>query len=205
MRETYFLGLTGGIASGKSTIAKLLKEKGIPVLDADVRAHELMEPGAANWTKIVAEFGPDFLNADQKINRKKLGQLVFNDKEALARLNKLSHPTIKASIISSMEDYREQEARVVVVDIPLLFEGKFAELFDAVLLVDVNEATQVERLMARDQIDEATAKQKIAAQMPLEKKRKLANYLIDNTGTIEETTRLFEAFFKETIVPLLEE
>ena len=104
-----------------------------------------------------------------------------------------------------MEDYRAQEARVVVVDIPLLFEGKFAELFDAVLLVDVNEATQVERLMARDQIDEATAKQKIAAQMPLEKKRKLANYLIDNTGTIEETTRLFEAFFKETIVPLLEE
>lgn len=202
---TYYLGLTGGIASGKSTVSDLFRHKNIPVIDADEVAHALMEPGAANWQKIVAKFGPQFLNADQTINRQKLAQLVFSDQNALSKLNHLSHPTIKTSLLNKMQEYAIQNARVVVVDIPLLYEGKFDTDLDDVLLVYVDNKTQLERLMARDAITVKEAKRKIAAQMPLAKKKLLADYLIDNTGTIEETTSSFEAFFRANISPKLEE
>ena len=190
----YVIGLTGGIASGKTTVSDYLKSLGVCVIDADEVAHEVTSPGSAGFKEIIEEFGEDLLTAEGNLNRKKLGEIVFSDKEALSKLNAIVHPLV-------IENIRQMLVKIecspcVVLDVPLLFESGMDDLCDEVWVVAVDEDTQVKRLMERDgyNLDEAT--RRVNAQMPLEEKVRRANRVLDNTGTIEETKRQVDELFE---------
>lgn len=181
---TFFLGLTGGIATGKSTADAFFRKSQIPVIDADKIAHELMNPGKASYQAIVSSFGTQVLNADQTINRKKLGQLVFNDSVLLDKLNQLTHPLIINEIKLEMDQYQKQKTAIVVVDLPLLFEIGFEQECDASLVITVPQQLQLTRLMQRNHLTKSAALSRIKSQMPLSEKEKMATYVVKNTGTI---------------------
>ena len=179
------IGITGSIASGKSVLTAYLLGLGYPVIDADAIAADLVRPGSDTLKEIAETFGDDMLDSDGALDRDKLGQLVFKDEEARRKLNDLMHP----AIIRAMVDLSENFHGLVFFDIPLLFEEYDAIKangldFDAVWLVDANEEAQLERLMARDNIDEAYAREKIASQMPLEEKKSRAHAVFDNSGDL---------------------
>ena len=179
------IGITGSIASGKSVLTAYLLGLGYPVIDADAIAADLVRPGSDTLKEIAETFGDDMLDSDGALDRDKLGQLVFKDEDARRKLNDLMHP----AIIRAMVDLSENFHGLVFFDIPLLFEEYDAIKangldFDAVWLVDAKEEVQLERLMARDNIDEAYAKEKIASQMPLEEKKSRAHAVFDNSGDL---------------------
>lgn len=179
------IGITGSIASGKSVLTAYLLGLGYPVIDADAIAADLVRPGSDTLKEIAETFGDDMLDSDGALDRDKLGQLVFKDEDARRKLNDLMHP----AIIRAMVDLSENFHGLVFFDIPLLFEEYDAIKangldFDAVWLVDTDEEVQLERLMARDNIDEAYAKEKIASQMPLEEKKSRAHAVFDNSGDL---------------------
>ena len=181
------LGLTGGIATGKSTVSNHFKELGIPVLDADVIAREVVEPGQPALMDIVAEFGEEMLQPDGTLNRKALGSVVFGNPAKLAKLNQFTHPRVQASMRAQADAYAAAGVPLIVLDIPLLLEGKNAAGADAVMVVTVPSDVQQERLMARNQLSADEARKRMNSQMPMEEKEKLADYVIDNSGTIAET------------------
>ena len=179
------IGITGSIASGKSVLTAYLLGLGYPVIDADAIAADLVRPGSDTLKEIAETFGDDVLQPDGALDRDKLGQLVFKDEDARRKLNDLMHP----AIIRAMVDLSENFHGLVFFDIPLLFEEYDAIKangleFDAVWLVDADEEVQLERLMARDNIDEAYAKEKIASQMSLEEKKSRAHAVFDNSGDL---------------------
>lgn len=179
------IGITGSIASGKSVLTAYLLGLGFPVIDADAIARDLVHPGSDTLKEIADIFGEDMILSDGNLDRDKLGKRVFSDEDARNRLNEIMHP----AIVSAMLDLSENFHGVVFYDVPLLFEQiddiKESGLeFDAIWLVDANEDVQLARLMARDGIDEAYAKEKIASQMPLEEKKKLATVVFDNSGDL---------------------
>ena len=179
------IGITGSIASGKSVLTAYLLGLGYPVIDADAIAADLVRPGSDTLKEIAETFGDDVLQPDGALDRDKLGQLVFKDEDARRKLNDLMHP----AIIRAMVDLSENFHGLVFFDIPLLFEEYDAIKangldFDAVWLVDADEEVQLERLMARDNIDEAYAREKIASQMPLEEKKSRAHAVFDNSGDL---------------------
>lgn len=178
---TYRLGLTGGIATGKSTVSALFAKAGYPVVDADQIARAIVAPGQPALAAIVAYFGETVLLPDGQLNRKALGQLVFADKQALAALNRINKPYLRQAIVAALDQAAKSGKKIVVGDIPLLFEGHFTEYFDGIAVVTVPYAVQLERLMARDHLEEAAAKQRIEAQMPLAKKVAQADFVIDNS------------------------
>lgn len=179
------IGITGSIASGKSVLTAYLLGLGFPVIDADAIARDLVHPGSDTLKKIADIFGEDMIQSDGNLDRDKLGKRVFSDEDARNRLNDIMHP----AIVRAMLDLSENFHGLVFYDVPLLFEQiddiKESGLeFDAIWLVDANEDVQLARLMARDGIDEAYAKEKIASQMPLEEKKKLATVIFDNSGDL---------------------
>ena len=179
------IGITGSIASGKSVLTAYLLGLGFPVIDADAIARDLVHPGSDTLKKIADIFGEDMIQSDGNLDRDKLGKRVFSDEDARNRLNEIMHP----AIVRAMLDLSENFHGLVFYDVPLLFEQiddiKESGLeFDAIWLVDANEDVQLARLMARDGIDEAYAKEKIASQMPLEEKKKLATVVFDNSGDL---------------------
>ena len=179
------IGITGSIASGKSVLTAYLLGLGYPVIDADAIAADLVRPGSDTLKEIAETFGDDVLQPDGELDRDKLGQLVFKDEDARRKLNDLMHP----DIIRAMVDLSENFHGLVFFDIPLLFEEYDAIKangleFDAVWLVDADEEVQLARLMARDNIDEAYAREKIASQMPLEEKKNRAHAVFDNSGDL---------------------
>ena len=179
------IGITGSIASGKSVLTAYLLGLGFPVIDADAIARDLVHPGSDTLKEIADIFGEDMILSDGNLDRDKLGKRVFSDEDARNRLNEIMHP----AIVSAMLDLSENFHGLVFYDVPLLFEQiddiKESGLeFDAIWLVDANEDVQLARLMARDGIDEAYAKEKIASQMPLEEKKKLATVVFDNSGDL---------------------
>lgn len=179
------IGITGSIASGKSVLTAYLLGLGFPVIDADAIARDLVHPGSDTLKEIADIFGEDMIQSDGNLDRDKLGKRVFSDEDARNRLNEIMHP----AIVSAMLDLSENFHGLVFYDVPLLFEQiddiKESGLeFDAIWLVDANEDVQLARLMARDGIDEAYAKEKIASQMPLEEKKKLATVVFDNSGDL---------------------
>lgn len=180
---TFYLGLTGGIATGKSTASRILKELGCQVIDSDLIAHQQAEVGQVSWQRILEEFGPDFFNEDQSLNRKKLGQYVFANPAALAKLSEITQGEVLKEVQKQMKD---SQASVCVIDVPLLFEAGWQDYFDAVLLIAAPEEVELARLMARDDLSQAEAKRRMQAQLPLGEKRLLASYVLENTGTIEE-------------------
>lgn len=179
------IGITGSIASGKSVLTAYLLGLGFPVIDADAIARDLVHPGSDTLKEIADIFGEDMILSDGNLDRDKLGKRVFSDEDARNRLNEIMHP----AIVRAMLDLSENFHGLVFYDVPLLFEQiddiKESGLeFDAIWLVDANEDVQLARLMARDGIDEAYAKEKIASQMPLEEKKKLATVVFDNSGDL---------------------
>lgn len=177
------IGLTGGIASGKSQVTNYLKDKNYLVIDADKIAREIVNPGQAGYQAVVNYFGTGILTEEGEIDRDRLGQIVFQDSNQMKKLNELLHPLIFEKILSLI---RAASESIVFVDIPLLFEtkdemSKIGLSFDEVWLVFVDSQTQVQRLIQRDQISQEFAKQKIASQMPLGAKRGLAQLVIDNS------------------------
>ncbi|MDC2841662.1 dephospho-CoA kinase [Limosilactobacillus mucosae] len=184
---TLVIGLTGGIASGKSTISSILKAVGWPVIDADLIARQIVMPGSKGLEQIVNRFGPQMLNSDGTLDRKKLGKTVFDDPKKLSDLDKIEHPLIQEAIDSQLDEFKKQHLPVVVLDVPLLFETGMDEECDLTVLAVVDQATQLKRLTKRDQISKMDAVKKISSQMSLKEKMQRADVIIDNNGTLEQT------------------
>ena len=180
------IGLTGGIASGKSAVSTILKDKyHLPVVDADVLAREAVAPGSPGIAAIAEAFGPGVIAADGSMDREKMGALMRADAGVRARLNAITHPLVEAAYEQAIAAYAAQGEAVVIYDCPLLFEARQEERVDTVLLVTADEATRTSRIMTRDGCDLETARQKIAIQMPEADKMARADAIIYNDGTLE--------------------
>ena len=191
------IGLTGSIASGKSTVANMLKEYGLPIVDADLVARLVVEPGTPTLQKIVAVFGEDILTEDGAMNRQKVGSIIFHDEEKRKALNAIIHPAIRQEMLRQRDEYLENGEKTVVMDIPLLFESKLQHFVEKILVVTVTEQTQLKRLMERNQLSEEEAKARISSQLPLKVKEQGADAVIYNNGTIEETKEQLEKILKK--------
>jgi dephospho-CoA kinase len=180
------IGLTGGAGSGKSTVAGMLKDLGAVVVDADEAAHAVYEPGTSGFEAVVREFGDDFVR-DGRIDRARLGALVFKDQDALRRLNAIVHPLVRDWMAERTAEALRDGAEVVVQDVPLLFENGLEPLYSAVVMVYVPQELQVKRLVEGRGLSEERARSMVAAQMPIEDKKSKAHHVIDNSGSIDDT------------------
>ncbi len=181
-------GLTGGIATGKSTVTNMLRSLGAFVVDADVWARRVVEPGSDGLKEIVEVFGQSVLHSDGTLNRQALGSIIFYDAHLREHLNAITHPKIRQGMKRETSDYlAEHPDRPVIWDVPLLFEGETRHLVDETILVYVPESIQLERLIARDGLSREDAEARIASQMSIERKRLFADYIVDNAGDLEQT------------------
>lgn len=193
------IGLTGGIASGKSTIANLLRSLGAPVFDADAESRAVVARGRTALNEIAQTFGVEYLTDGGELNRAKMAELVFSDKEALKKLEGIIHKNVQAAAQGFLEDCRSKNMPAAVLDVPLLIECGWYKNVDAVWLVAVDSETQIERAMARSNMTREEVKARIAAQMTLEEKRAYADLVIDNSGTFAETEKAVAAAWKNFI------
>jgi len=193
------VGLTGGIASGKSTVSAILRELGAVVIDADQLAREVVEKGTPGLAAVVEEFGPDLLTPDGDLDRAAMGALVFGDESARKRLEAIVHPLVFERIVD-LESHAPAGA-VIVHDIPLLAESGRADTFDAVIVVDAPQDVQVARMVRDRGWTEAEALSRIAAQATPEDRRAIATYLVENVGTVEELRAQVEKIYAELTNP----
>jgi dephospho-CoA kinase len=192
------VGLTGGIASGKSTVARMLAEKGAVLIDFDEIAHAVEGTGGPVWREIVRHFGEGILREDRAIDRRKLGAAVFSDPEKLKLLNRLVHPAIFEEWQRRMEEIRKTRPNAIVVsDIPLLIEEGLKSMFDVVLLVYLAPQEQIRRLITRNGYGREEAERRIASQMPIGDKLSSADLLIRNDGSPESTRRAVDGAWEE--------
>lgn len=191
------IGLTGGIACGKSTVSAMLVSRGALLVDADKIARDVVEPGSPVLEQVAAHFGEAVLLEDGSLHRKKLGEIIFGNAEARRQLESILHPSIRARMREQMEAYEQMYPdKLVVVDVPLLFESKLTFMFQEVLVVYAPRHVQLGRLINRDGLTESAANKRIDAQMSIEEKRKLADVVIDNSGDWEETNAEVEQFWR---------
>lgn len=199
----FIIGLTGGIASGKSTVSKILAEQGAIILDADAVARTLSMPNEAGWKLFVEHFGASVLLENQCIDRAKIGRIVFADNKEREWVNNMMHPQIEAELQSQLIRLRAKNAKIVVLDVPLLFETKLDVFVNTIWVVYVTEKIQMQRLMQRNDLSEKLARQRIASQISLEEKVKRADFIINNTENIEKTrlqvVTAWEKIWKEKI------
>jgi dephospho-CoA kinase len=193
---TVVIGLTGGIGSGKSTVARMLRELGATVIDADAIVHELQAKGQPLVDELAREFGTGVLTADGALDRKALGAIVFRDEAARARLNSIVHPPVGAEFARRLAAAIAEQVPLVALDIPLLFEGRAsgkgsaaARNVQTTVVVWVPEPVQIERQIARDGCTRDEALARVGSQLPLDRKRELADHVIDNSGSLAETER----------------
>jgi dephospho-CoA kinase len=186
------VGLTGNIASGKTTVARLLSERGATIIDADVLARRTVDPGTPAHAAIVARWGNRVLAADGTIDRNELRRIVFGTPAELEALNEIVHPQVRAMRDDLVDQARSRGDQVVVCDIPLLFERGLADDFDRIVLVDAPRELRLERLVRERKLSHADAMEMIAAQMPSELKRARAHYVIDNTATLQSLAQQVE-------------
>jgi dephospho-CoA kinase len=189
------VGLTGGIASGKSTVSAMLAEQGAEVIDADHIARQVVMPGTPAWCKIREHFGPGVLHPDGQLDRQALADIVFADKSKLALLNEITHPAIFARIADRLEAHHGQDV-VVVLDAALLIEAGLAEGVDVVIVVHSPREIQVERLAAKG-VGQTDARNRIASQLEPEKRLARADIVIDNSGSLEDLGRQVDKIWKE--------
>jgi dephospho-CoA kinase len=190
------IGLTGGIASGKSTVSAMLVRRGAILVDADQIAREVVAPGSPTLAKVVQHFGQAVLFPDGSLNRKELGEIVFADTEARKQLEALLHPSIRALMTERMEfSQKRYPDKLVVVDVPLLFESGLEAMFMEVMVVYVPRELQLNRLVCRDGLTLEQAEKRLAAQMSIELKKDRADIVIDNRGTLEDTEHLISEFW----------
>ncbi|MGW8956438.1 dephospho-CoA kinase [Paenibacillus sp. NPDC055715] len=191
------IGLTGGIATGKSTVSALLVAKGALLIDADAIAREVMLPGHPVLAAVIQHFGQAVMNSDGTLHRKKLGEIVFGDPAQRQVLNDITHPAIREEMRTRMESFeREHSDKLVLADIPLLFESGLESLYDEIMVVYVPRDVQLQRLMLRDGLTEEQAGLRLSAQMDIEHKRSLADIVIDNSGTQAETKQQIDQFWQ---------
>jgi dephospho-CoA kinase len=194
------VGLTGGIACGKSTVADMFVRRGAHLIDFDKLAHEVQEPGQPAWIEVVNYFGSNILDPGRIIDRNKLAAIVFNDPVKLKVLNNIVHPHVFDLWQSRLDQIRRREDRAIILsDIPLLFEEKKQSLFDLTVLVITSPEEQICRLMARNSIPLDEARLRQSSQMPIGDKIKLADIVIDNQGTIDQTERKVEEVWRNLL------
>ncbi|WP_305880088.1 dephospho-CoA kinase [Sporosarcina sp. Marseille-Q4943] len=181
------IGLTGSIATGKSTVSRMLKQKGYPIVDADEISRLVVEPGSPVLESIAEAFGYLVLHPDGSLNREKLGSLIFNDEEKRKKLNGIIHPAVRREMIRQKEEWLEKGANTVVMDIPLLFESKLQSYVDKIIVVSATPAIQRERLIARNGYSADEADARINSQLPIAEKELGADAVVDNNGSLEET------------------
>jgi dephospho-CoA kinase len=191
------VGLTGGIASGKSTVARMLHELGAPIVDADVLAREVVAPGSNGLAAIVGRFGPEMLDDSGGLDRKKMADRVFADPDARAALNAITHPLIAAAGQREIARHAAAGAPVCIYEAPLIVENNLQSWMHALIVVAVPLDVQRERLMARDALDVDAANARLAAQLPLAAKIAVADYVVDNAGSEAETLAQVEAIWTE--------
>lgn len=199
------IGLTGGIASGKSTVLTYFKDKGIPYIDADIVAREVVEPGTEGLKAIVDTFGSHVLHADGTLNREALGAIVFHNEEKRQLLNSCLKTHIRNRIMELTSQYEQGNTPILIYDIPLLIEGEWYTMMDEVWLVYVNEMTQIERLMSRNGYTREDALARINSQMRLDDKCAYADIIIDNNGTPHDLTVQLNTIWNERIETVLQE
>lgn len=184
---TLIVGLTGGIASGKSTISYYYQSLNIPIIDADIESRLAVEKGEPAYIKIAAHFGKEVLHSDGTLNRQKLGEIIFSNEEERRVLNSIVHPDVRRRMEEKQRQAVEAGEKVVILDIPLLFENKLNHTVDRTILVYVDQDTQIARLMKRNDLSYEQALKRINAQMPLQEKLALADEVINNNGSMEES------------------
>lgn len=198
MKKGILIGLTGGIASGKSTAARFFREAGAEVIDADRLARSAVEPGRPALEEIRAEFGPSVILPDGTLDRAALAAKVFGDEEARARLNRIVHPRVEEEVRREVSRIRGADpGAVIVYDIPLLYEGGLADRFDAVVVIYVPREEQLRRLRARDGLSAEEAAARLASQMDIEEKARRADFVVENTASPEDLRRRVELLLKE--------
>jgi len=180
-------GLTGGIASGKSTVSDLVRAQGVPVIDSDQVAREVVASGTPGLVAVRQAFGPGVLKEDGTLDREALGKRVFSDSDARARLNAILHPLIQAATAEQVLELSARGEPLAILDIPLLYEVRDPAQFEGVIVVYVDPATQLERLMVRNGYSRDEAEARIASQLPIQEKARRATFVIDNSGTRNET------------------
>lgn len=190
------IGLTGSIATGKSTVAKMLKELHLPIVDADVVAREVVEPGTETLQKIAEAFGQDVIREDGTMDREKVGSIIFHQPEKRQILNSIIHPAIREEMLRQRDAYIENGSLHVVMDIPLLFESKLQHFVEKVLVVAVSEETQLVRLMERNGFSEEEARARIATQLPIQVKIEGADAVIYNDGSLGNSKNQLEVILK---------
>ncbi|KRL04753.1 dephospho-CoA kinase [Liquorilactobacillus oeni] len=184
---TYVLGLTGGIASGKTTVSRFLREKGAIIIDGDLVARQIVEKGTGGLKQIKKAFGAEVIAKDGQLARKKLGEIVFAAPQKLAKLNSITAPLIHKRILCLIKYYRNKQVKLLVLDIPLLFEGGYEKYCNSVMTVYVTKTLQMKRLMERDKLSSEQAKKRVASQLPTFERNKRSQIVIDNTKEVEET------------------
>lgn len=181
------IGLTGSIATGKSTVATMLKNKGYAIVDADEIARQVVEPGRPVLSEITEVFGQEVLKADGSLDRERLGHRIFTNEEERKKLNAIMHPAVRKEMLRQKDEWLLNGARTVIMDIPLLFESKLQSFVEKVLVVTVSPSIQRARLMERNHLTEEEADARIRSQMPIAEKEELADAVIFNNGMREET------------------
>lgn len=179
------IGLTGGIASGKSTVSNYLRELGAFIIDSDQVAHNIIEKDKPAYQKIVKRFGSSILDKNREINRSRLARIIFDDYEKKRKLEEITHPYILDEIYKKMEEMKDKY-RIIILDAPLLFETGLDRAVDQTWVVYVNREIQLERLIKRDQLSSQEGVKRIEAQLSLEKKKEMADFIIDNNGSIKQ-------------------
>lgn len=193
------VALTGGIATGKSTVAAVLRARGVPVVDADDLARTAVTPGSEALRAVVARFGPGVLAADGTLDRVGLGRIVFADPVGRRDLERIVHPGVRAGIAAFFSAQRDRAA--AVAEIPLVYESGWQPGFDAVVVVACHPRVQLARLRARDRFDDGQARARLAAQWPIEDKARLADRVVLTTGSLEDTARQAEALARWLLSP----
>lgn len=194
------VGLTGSIATGKSTVVEWFKTKHVPVIDADQIAREIVEPGKPILMRLKETFGEAIIQTDGSLDRALLGQMIFNDDTLRQKLDDLMHPAIVKEMVARRDKYLNQNEPLIILDIPLLFEGGLTDLVDRIMVVYTTEPVQLERLMKRNKLSKQEATQRIKTQWSIEKKKALATDVIDNNGSIEKTYQQCDALYQKYLL-----
>ena len=195
--QVKWFGLTGGIASGKSSVSQILKDEGFAVVDADAIAREVVEAGSPGLAAVVAQFGTAVVRPDGSLDRKKLGQLVFGNPEKLLQLENILHPLVKQETWKQRQGHQSQGREFVFYDVPLLFEKNMQSEFDGIIVVTASDELLRQRMKKRDQLSDEEITNRLKAQLPLSEKMKKATWVIDNHGTLEDLRRAVLKVFQE--------